>query len=82
MSASMSFHADAESRVTCHTYGTDTPPILALDGPGHSLMISAFDKVPLSDHLTFARSLVDAITEYMAALEIYAAAHTASAKAG
>lgn len=82
MPASMSIYGDATTRVHIHDYGTKRTPILALDGASYSLSVSVFDSVPLADHLAFARELADAATQYLTALETYAAAHPSTTKAG
>ncbi|MER7923880.1 hypothetical protein ABTY96_12265 [Streptomyces sp. NPDC096057] len=74
MTASMSFYADADTTVRLSEYGTNRAPILTLDGEDHSLSVSAFDRVPIADHLTFARDLAAACADYVKALEAYAAA--------
>ncbi|MER6128309.1 hypothetical protein ABT173_38220 [Streptomyces sp. NPDC001795] len=70
MTASMAFYADAATTVRLNRYGTRRAPILTLDGEGHSLAISAFDRIPIADHLSFARELASACAEYVKALEI------------
>lgn len=75
MSMSTGFHADADTRVTLFTYGTDQAPILDLSGPGHSLSISVFRSVRNADHLAFAKALATAAAEYVTALETYTNAH-------
>ncbi|MEV0172779.1 hypothetical protein AB0I00_16880 [Streptomyces sp. NPDC050803] len=74
MTASMSFYADTHTTVRLSKYGTRHAPILALDGEDHTLTVSAFDHVPIADHLSFARELAAACTDYVNALETYAAA--------
>ncbi|WAZ23025.1 hypothetical protein STRCI_004339 [Streptomyces cinnabarinus] len=74
MTASMSFYADTHTTVRLSKYGTRNAPILALDGEDHTLTVSAFDHVPIADHLTFARELAAACADYVKALETYAAA--------
>lgn len=74
MTASMGFYADADTSVRLNDYGTQRAPILNLDAPDHQLSITAFSKVPIADHLAFARALATAAAEYVAALETYAAA--------
>ncbi|MEU3983860.1 hypothetical protein AB0F77_27915 [Streptomyces sp. NPDC026672] len=74
MTASMGFYADADTTVQLSQYGTKRAPILTLDGEGHSLAVSAFARVPIADHLAFARDLAAACADYVKALEIYAAA--------
>ncbi|MDH2393143.1 hypothetical protein QCN29_31085 [Streptomyces sp. HNM0663] len=74
MSAIMSFYGDADTGVHLHDYGTKRAPILALDGNGCSLSVSAFNAVPIADHLAFAKALAAATADYLAALETYAAA--------
>jgi hypothetical protein len=75
MTMATGFHADADTRVHLYTYGTDQAPILDLSGPGHSVSIYAFPKVPNADHLAFARALATAAADYVTALETYTAAH-------
>jgi hypothetical protein len=70
---SASFHADRDTWVHLHDYGTRRAPILALDNPDSNMTISVFDSVPLADHLAFARKLADATAAYLTALETYAA---------
>ncbi|MFJ9543609.1 hypothetical protein ACIRPX_41200 [Streptomyces sp. NPDC101225] len=72
MTATMSFYADAGTRVRLNQYGTRRAPILALDGDDHSLQVSAFACVPVADHLSFARRLAAACADYVTALEAYA----------
>ncbi|MFC8239404.1 hypothetical protein [Streptomyces chartreusis] len=74
MTASMAFYADGNTIIRLSQYGTARTPILTLDGEGHSLAVSAFDRVPIAEHLTFARELSAACADYVEALEIYAAA--------
>ncbi|MFG2023629.1 hypothetical protein [Streptomyces sp. NPDC048825] len=76
MTATMSFYADAATNVHLSQYGTRRTPILTLNGDGHSLTVSVFDRVPIADHLAFARDLAAACTDYVKALETYAAALT------
>ncbi|MBT2390138.1 hypothetical protein J7E87_12040 [Streptomyces sp. ISL-1] len=73
MTASMAFYADGSTTIRLADYGAERTPILMVDGVGHSLHISAFNSVPIADHLAFARELATAATEYVAALERYAA---------
>jgi len=73
VTATMSFYADAGTRVRLNQYGTRQAPILALDGDDHSLLVSAFEHVPAADHLSFARQLAAACADYVTALEAYAA---------
>jgi hypothetical protein len=73
MTTSIGFYADATTDVHVHVYGTKRTPILAIDGPDSSLTVTTFDRVPVADHLAFARSLAAAATEYLTALETYAA---------
>ncbi|MFC4468863.1 hypothetical protein ACFPH6_30780 [Streptomyces xiangluensis] len=75
MSASMSFHGDASTWVHLHDYGTERLPILALDGDGHYLTISVFEGRPIAEHQAFAEKLAQAATDYLAAVQRYAAAH-------
>ncbi|MEV6651755.1 hypothetical protein [Streptomyces sp. NPDC051219] len=82
MTAAMGFYADASTSVRLSDYDAERPPILSLDGAGHSLLISAFDSVPIADHLAFARDLATAAADYVTALERYAAATPETAKAG
>jgi hypothetical protein len=70
---SASFHADQDTWVRLHDYGTRPAPILTLDSLDSSLTIGVFDSVPLADHLAFARKLADTTAAYLAALETYAA---------
>ncbi|MER5531896.1 hypothetical protein ABT075_46205 [Streptomyces sp. NPDC002677] len=72
MTASMSFYADADTSIRLNQYGTRRAPILTLDGENHSLSVSAFDRLPVADHLSFARALAIACAEYVTALETYA----------
>ncbi|MFJ5778621.1 hypothetical protein [Streptomyces sp. NPDC093094] len=74
MTASMAFYADGNTIVRLNQYGTVRTPILTLDGEGHSLSVSVFDRVPLDEHLAFARELSAACADYVRALETYAAA--------
>ncbi|WP_369224179.1 hypothetical protein AB5J52_25825 [Streptomyces sp. R39] len=74
MTASMAFYADGNTTVRLSRYGTTRTPILTLDGENHSLAVSAFDRVPVAEHLTFARELSAACADYVTALEAYAAA--------
>ncbi|MEU9339092.1 hypothetical protein AB0D49_39120 [Streptomyces sp. NPDC048290] len=74
MTASMAFYADGDTTVRLSQYGTTRTPILTLDADGHSLSVSAFNQVPIADHLAFARELATACAEYVTALETYAAA--------
>ncbi|SEQ71691.1 hypothetical protein SAMN04487983_1007170 [Streptomyces sp. yr375] len=74
MTASMAFCADGNTIVRLCEYGTVRTPLLTLDGEGHSLTVSAFDRVPIAEHLTFARELAAACADYVRALETYAAA--------
>ncbi|MFE9608842.1 hypothetical protein [Streptomyces sp. NPDC006012] len=74
MTASMAFYADGNTTVRLNQYGTTRTPILTLDGEDHSLAVSAFPRVPIADHLSFARSLSAACADYITALETYAAA--------
>ncbi|MHA6760658.1 hypothetical protein [Streptacidiphilus sp. PAMC 29251] len=76
MSAFMSLHADANTRVDLNTYGTERTPILTLAEDRTHLSISTHDRGPLADHLAFARSLADATARYVTALEIFAVANT------
>ncbi|MFE9649330.1 hypothetical protein ACFYO0_35520 [Streptomyces sp. NPDC006365] len=76
MTASMSFYADAGTNVHLSQYDSRRTPILTLNGEGHSLTVSAFDRVPIADHLAFVRDLAAACTDYVKALETYAAALT------
>ncbi|MEU9127892.1 hypothetical protein AB0D08_07235 [Kitasatospora sp. NPDC048540] len=73
MTASMSFSADGESRVSCHDYREERTPILAIWGGGVHLTLSARETTSLPDHLAFARSLVRETAAYLAALEHFAA---------
>ncbi|MGW0081884.1 hypothetical protein [Streptomyces sp. NPDC003393] len=74
MTASMAFYADGNTTIRLNQYGTARPPILTLDGEGHTLAVSAFARVPVADHLAVARELSAACAEYVKALETYAAA--------
>ncbi|MEU1296921.1 hypothetical protein ABZ439_31445 [Streptomyces sp. NPDC005840] len=74
MTASMAFYADGNTVVRLNQYGTARTPLLTPDGEGHSLAVSAFARVPIAEHLTFARELAAACTDYVKAPEIYAAA--------
>ncbi|MEU9247598.1 hypothetical protein [Streptomyces sp. NPDC048385] len=74
MTASMSFYADGDTTIRLNQYGTRRAPILTLYGEGHSLSVSAFDHVPVANHLAFARTLAIACAEYVTALETYATA--------
>ncbi|MDR6976854.1 hypothetical protein J2X68_003547 [Streptomyces sp. 3330] len=74
MTASMAFYADGNTIVRLSEYGTIRTPILTLDGEGHSLTVSAFARVPIAEHLTFARELSAACADYVRALETYASA--------
>ncbi|MEU9731118.1 hypothetical protein [Streptomyces sp. NPDC048002] len=74
MTASMAFYADGNTIVRLAQYGTTRTPILTLDGEGHSLTVSAFARVPVAEHLAFARELAVACADYVKALEAYAAA--------
>ncbi|MGI5436353.1 hypothetical protein ACQEV4_02350 [Streptomyces shenzhenensis] len=74
MTASMAFYADGNTAVRLNRYGTTRTPILTPDGENHSLAVSAFDRVPIAEHLAFARELSTACADYVAALEAYAAA--------
>jgi hypothetical protein len=69
------FYADTDTRVDLSTYGTKSAPILALNGSGYTLSISAFSRVSNADHLAFAKALATAAADYVTALETYAAAH-------
>jgi len=73
VTASMSFYADTHTTVRLSKYGTHHAPILALDGEDHTLTVSAFNHVPIADHLSFARELAAACADYVKALETYAA---------
>ncbi|GAA2246296.1 hypothetical protein GCM10010430_30390 [Kitasatospora cystarginea] len=76
MSASMSFHPEPNTYVTCHGYGNERTPILSLWSPSASLMISENDALPLADLLAFARELAAETAAYLAALELYAASQS------
>ncbi|MHA6762102.1 hypothetical protein [Streptacidiphilus sp. PAMC 29251] len=76
MSAFMSLYADANTLVDLNTYGTERTPILTLVEDRTHLSIGAHDRVPLADHLAFARSLADATARYVTALEILTSANT------
>ena len=78
----MSFHADANTRITCHTYGAATPPILALDGPSYHLTISSFDKVPLAHQIAVARALATETAAYLEAVQAYITANSVVTQAG
>lgn len=77
MTASMSFYADDTTTVRLSQHGPKGTPILTLDSVGHSLIVSAFDRFPLADHLSFARALAAACTDYVKALETIHAAEPA-----
>ncbi|KIZ13539.1 hypothetical protein [Streptomyces natalensis] len=77
MSASMSFHGDPSTWVHFHDYGTDRPPILALDGDGYHLTISVFESRSPADHKEFAEKLAQTVTGYLAAVDRWAAAQVA-----
>ncbi|GAB7102613.1 hypothetical protein JCM4814A_09270 [Streptomyces phaeofaciens JCM 4814] len=47
MTASMAFYADGNTIIRLARYGTTRTPILTLDGEGHSLTVSAFDRTSL-----------------------------------
>ncbi|MDT3397202.1 hypothetical protein RKE29_11180 [Streptomyces sp. B1866] len=74
MTASLGFYATRATSVRLHVYGTTRAPILQLDGSDHSLAITAFDSLPVADHLAFARALAAATADYLTALLTYAAA--------
>ncbi|WP_306320520.1 MULTISPECIES: hypothetical protein [unclassified Streptomyces] len=74
MSLSASFHPTADTTIRCHTYGIDHAPILALDDSGQVLCVSLFDSMSTADHRAFTRDLVNAVTEYAAAVEEWATA--------
>jgi hypothetical protein len=74
VTASMAFYADGNTTIRLSQYGTTRTPILTLDGEDHSLTVSAFARVSIADHLTFARDLTAACADYVTALETYAAA--------
>ncbi|MDT9699796.1 hypothetical protein [Streptomyces sp. P17] len=80
MTASMAFYADGNTTIRLSQYGTDRSPILTLDGADHSLSVSVFDRVPIAEHLAFARELSAACADYVTALETYAAALPDSTK--
>ncbi|MEV4613921.1 hypothetical protein AB0K43_15185 [Kitasatospora sp. NPDC049258] len=73
MSATMAFYPEPGSRVTCHDYGTERTPILNMWSAPVTLTLAGDDKLPLADHLAFARSLAAETAAYLAALERYAA---------
>lgn len=73
MTTSMAFYGGANTGVRLNEYDAKRPPILTLDDDGAWLSISAFESVPIADHLDFARSLASAAAEYVTALETYAA---------
>ncbi|MGW5199198.1 hypothetical protein [Streptomyces spiralis] len=81
MTASMAFYADGNTVIRLNQYDTARPPILTLDGEGHTLAVSAFARVRVADHLAFARELSAACAEYVKALETYAVALADSEKA-
>jgi hypothetical protein len=76
LSASMFFHGDSSTWVRLHDYGTDHPPILALDGEGHGLTVSVFEGHPVADHKAFAEQLVRTVAAYATAVDRWAAAQS------
>jgi hypothetical protein len=78
MAQHIAHHPSDEAWVHCHTYGDKRPPILALDEAGSSLTVGVFGTQPPADHLSFARDLLAAVTEFVAATEAYVAACTAA----
>ncbi|MFE9428261.1 hypothetical protein ACFYNO_35500 [Kitasatospora sp. NPDC006697] len=75
MPASMALYANAETRIDLSTYGTERAPLLGMSGPGYSFTLGSHSHVPLADQLAFARSLAENSADFLAALELFAAAN-------
>ncbi|MEV6110473.1 hypothetical protein AB0M28_38105 [Streptomyces sp. NPDC051940] len=73
-----SFHPDGQTYVRAHTYGTDDPPILALDNPGGSLSVAVFSSTPVAEHRAFVAALLAAVAEYATAVDAWADARAVS----
>lgn len=76
MSASVSFYVDSKTSFHLCRYGARRAPILTLGGEGYDLAIASHPTVPLAEQLSFARDLVENAAGFLAALELFAAAHT------
>lgn len=77
--AALSFYLTDRPFAMCHAYGTERTPILALNDEHASLVIASRSSLPAADQLQFARQLLVAVTEYVAAVETYTAAEPTTA---
>lgn len=69
----MSAHLGSDARLVCHTY-PDTAPIVSLDAPGWSLMISTTGRTGLGESdVANARRLAQVVATYVAEVERLAA---------
>ncbi|NGO73739.1 hypothetical protein [Streptomyces boncukensis] len=75
MIVNSNIHLTTDTRIHCYVYGTDAPPILAIDGPDGSVNVSVFINEPAAVHADVTHALLAAVREYANAMEIYTAAH-------
>jgi hypothetical protein len=78
MSASIGVDLEPDAWITCHDYGTNRPPILAVHGPSQSLTLHAWVNASAQGQIEVARRLADAAARFLALTETWAAANTVS----
>lgn len=78
MSMSLGVTLEHEAWITCHDYGTQRPPILAVQGITEGLSLCTRTAAPAREQVQTARRFAEAAATMLTLTEKWAAAHTIS----